>query len=188
LAQGCQVIQQTLVKAMIEACQYCSNQANREEVAKIISERSFTGAKPELTRAGIVGDYNYGGFDDKQRLIKSLETTLFFDLPRGVSTIPNDHSTFLWQSENLWLMTQSTRWGQIKEFPKSAEEIARKGWRTDVYREIASELGIECPAEDFKIEPAEAFIDNKAFDPSDPVGYLNSFKIRANAPRSWFIS
>jgi len=178
----------SLVKAMIEACQYCSNLANREEVAQIVSERSFTGAKPELTRAGIVGDYNYGGFDNKKRMVNSSETTLFFDLPPEVSSVPHDHSTFLWQSENLWLMTQSTRWQQIKEFPKNADEIARKAWRTDLYREIATEMGIQCPTEDFKIEPAEAFIDNKAFDPSDPVGYLNSFKIRANAPRSFFMT
>ena len=178
----------SLVKAMIEACQYCSKPENREEVAQIISERSFTGAKPELTRAAIVGEYNYGGFDRKKRIVKSLETTIFFDIPPEVSSIPNDHSTFLWQSQNLWLMTQATRWQQIRQFPKNAEEIAHKAWRTDLYREIASEMGIKCPTEDYKVEPAEAFIDNKAFDPSDPVGYLNSFKIRADAPRLFFMS
>ena len=66
--------------------------------------------------------------------------------------------------------------------------IARKGWRTDLYRQIAAEMGIDCPEEDYKIEPAEAFIDKKAFDPSDPVGYLNSFEIRANAPERFFMS
>jgi nitrate/nitrite transport system substrate-binding protein len=121
-------------------------------------------------------------------MVKSLETTLFFDLPPEVSSVANDHSTFLWQSENLWLMTQSTRWQQIPEFPKNADEIARTAWRTDLYREIANEMGIQCPTDDFKVEPAEAFIDNKAFDPSDPVGYLDSFKIRANAPHSFFMS
>jgi nitrate/nitrite transport system substrate-binding protein len=178
----------SMVKAMIEACQYCSKPENRPEVAQIVSEKSFTGAKPNITSAGIVGDYNYGGFDDKKRIVKSLETTLFFDIPKDVSNVPNDHSTFLWQSQNLWLMTQSTRWQQIKQFPKNADEIARTAWRTDLYREIAGEMGIQCPTEDFKVESAEAFIDNKAFDPSDPVGYLNSFEIRANAPRSFFMS
>ncbi|WP_036483366.1 CmpA/NrtA family ABC transporter substrate-binding protein [Myxosarcina sp. GI1] len=178
----------SLVKALIEACQYCSKPENRPEVAEIISGRSFTGAEPKITSAGIVGNYNYGGFDDKQRIVKSLETTLFFDLPSDVSTIPNDHSTFLWQSQNLWLLTQAVRWQQVERFPKNADEIARKAWRTDLYREIAAEMGIECPTENHKVESAEAFIDNKAFNPSDPVGYLNSFKIRANAPRSFFMS
>lgn len=178
----------SLVKAMIEACQYCSKPENREEVAKLISQKSFTGAKFQLTQAGIIGNFNYGGFDNKERISKSIETTLFFDIPQNVSQVPNDHSTFLWQSQSLWLMTQSARWGQIKEIPNNAEEIARQAWRTDLYREIASEMGINCPSDDYKVEPPEAFIDKRGFDPSDPVGYLNSFKIRANAPKRFWMS
>ena len=176
----------SLVKAMIEACQYCGNLANREEVATIISKRSFTGASIKYTRPGIVGNFNYGGFDNQPRLVNSPETTLFFDLP--TSAIPHDHSTFLWQSQCLWLMTQAARWGQIAEFPKNADEIARQAWRTDLYREIAAEMGIQCPAEDYKIEPSNAFIDGKSFNPSDPVGYLQRFEIRANAPQSFFFA
>jgi len=178
----------SLVKAMIEACQYCSKPENREEVAKLITQKSFTGAKFQLTQAGIIGNYNYGGFDGKKRLTESPETTLFFDLPKSVSSVPHDHSTFLWQSQSLWLMTQSVRWGQIKEIPPDAEKIARQAWRTDLYREIATEMGIKCPSDDYKVEPAAAFIDNRAFDPSDLNGYLNSFKIRANGAKRFWMS
>lgn len=184
----------SLVKAMIEACQYCSKPENRAEVAELITDRSFTGAKPKkgpidkFTRPAIVGDYNYGGFDEKQRILSSQDTTIFFDLPPNLAKIPGDHSTFLWQSESIWLMTQAARWGQIKEFPKNAEELAKKAWQTDRYRQIAAEMGIDCPEENYKVEPAEVFIDKKAFDPSDPVGYLNSFEIRANAPNRFFLS
>lgn len=173
----------SLVKAMIEACQYCSKPENREEVAQIISQRSFTGANFSYTQAGIMGNFNYGGFDEKPRIRKSLETTLFFDLPTEVSNIPNDHSTFLWQSESLWLMTQATRWGQITDFPANAEEVARKAWRTDLYREIATEMGISCPQEDYKVVEGKAFIDGQPFDPSNPINYINSFDIRANRPK-----
>ncbi len=178
----------SLVKAMIEACQYCSKTENRPEVAKIIAQKSYTGAKPKLTSAAIVGDYNYGGFDGKDRIVRSPETTIFFDLPDNLAKIPGDHSTFLWQSESIWLMTQAARWGQIPEIPKNAEAVAKKAWRTDLYREIAAEMGIECPKNDYKVESAELFIDNKAFDFSDPVGYLNSFEIRANRPKSFYFS
>jgi nitrate/nitrite transport system substrate-binding protein len=177
----------SLVKAMIEACQYCSKPENREEVATIISQRSFTGANVKFIRPGIIGDYNYGGFDQQSRQSPSPETTLFFDLPPSISTVEQDHSTFLWQSECLWLMTQATRWGQLPDFPQQAETIARQAWRTDLYREIAAEMGIQCPAEDYKVALGDAFIDGKPFDPSDPVGYLNSFEIRANAPQSYFL-
>jgi len=178
----------SLVKAMIEACRYCSEHANREEVAQIISQRSFTGANVKYTRPGILGNYNYGGFDNQPRVINSLETTIFFETPTSVSSIPHDHSTFLWQSQSLWLMTQANRWGQIHEFPKNAETIARQAWRTDLYREIAAEMGIKCPSEDYKVEPTSAFIDRKSFDPSNPIGYLNSFEIRANAPQLFFLA
>jgi nitrate/nitrite transport system substrate-binding protein len=184
----------SLVKAMIEACQYCSDPANRAEVAQLITDPSYTGAKPKkgaidkFTRPGLVGDYNYGGFDNQERIISNPYTTVFYDLPPDLSQISGNHSTFLWQSQSLWLMTQAARWGQIKEIPKDAEEKAHKAWRTDLYREIANEMGIECPKEDYKVEPAEFFIDKKAFNPSDLVGYLNSFEIRANRPQSFFLS
>ncbi len=200
----------SLVKAMIEACQYCSKPENRQEVAQIITSRSYTGAKPrkcnapniiteenlkslpdcttKFTAAGIEGKYNYGGFDGQKRMAETLETTLFFDLPAHLQSVPGNHSTFLWQSQSLWLMTQAARWGQIPKFPANAEVLARQAWRTDLYREIAAEMGIECPQEDYKVEPAAAFIDQKAFDPSDPVGYLNSFEIRANRPIRVFLA
>lgn len=183
----------SLVKAMIEACRYCSEPAHRAEVAQLISERSFTGSKPKLTSPAILGDYNYGGFDNHSRVInKPDETTIFFDMPADLAasagSLANDHSTFLWQSQSLWLMTQAVRWGQISEIPKNANRIARQAWRTDLYREIAGEMGIACPKEDYKVEPANFFIDNKPFDPSDPNGYLKSFEIRANKPRSFYLS
>jgi nitrate/nitrite transport system substrate-binding protein len=85
-------------------------------------------------------------------------------------------------------MTQAARWGQIPEFPADAEAKARLAWKTDLYREIAAEMGIDCPTDDYKVEPAEVFFDQKAFDPSDPVGYLNSFEIRADRSRPIFLS
>ncbi len=177
----------SLVKAMIEACQYCSKPENKEEVAKIISQRSFTGAATKFTRAGIVGDYNYGGFDGKQRIVQDPQTTIFFDIPAELAKAPGDHATFLWQSESIWLMTQAARWGQMPEIPANAEEIAKQAWRTDLYREIAAEMGIECPRDDYYVVPAEKFIDKKSFDPSDPVEYLNSFEIRAQRPQIFFL-
>ncbi|GAB4238566.1 MAG: CmpA/NrtA family ABC transporter substrate-binding protein [Elainellaceae cyanobacterium] len=178
----------SLVKAMIEACQYCDDPANRAEVAEIISDRAFTGALPKFTEPALIGDYNYGGFDGQERKVKIADSTVFFKMPDDLPHPQGDHSTFLWQSQSLWLMTQAARWGQISEFPGDAEERAKRAWRTDLYREIAAEMGIDCPAEDYKVEPGELFIDGIAFDPSDPAGYLNGFEIRANRPQRIFMS
>lgn len=186
----------SLVKAMIEACQYCSKVENRQEVAELLTDRSFTGAKPKkpgatitkFTGPGILGNFNYGGFDGKDRTIQADDTTIFYDVPPNVPQEPGEHGTFLWRSRSIWLMTQAARWGQIPEIPKNADKIAERGWRTDLYREIAAEMGIECPKDDYKVEPPEVFIDKKGFDPSDPVGYLQSFAIRAKAPIRFFMS
>ncbi len=178
----------SLVKAMIEACQYCSKLENREEVAELISARSFTSALPKFTRPGIVGEYDYGGFDGQKRIVKSLDTTIFYDLPDNIPQQQDEHSTFLWRSRSIWFMTQAARWGQIKEFPKDADKLASQGWRSDLYREIAAELGIKSPQDDYKVESKEVFIDKKGFDPSQPVQYLNSFEIRANSPQSFYMS
>jgi nitrate/nitrite transport system substrate-binding protein len=201
----------SLVKALIEACQYCSKPENRVEVAKIITGRSFTGAKPKtcqtpstttpdtlpslpecttkFTGPGIIGKFNYGGFDDQERTIAAADTTIFYDFPADLPGQPaNAHSTFLWRSQSLWLMTQAARWGQIREIPANADELTKKSWRSDLYREIAAEMGINCPSEDYKLEPATAFIDQKEFDPGDPVGYLKSFEIRADRPTHFYLS
>jgi len=178
----------SLVKALIEACQFCSRPENRQEVATLISQRSFTGAKVKYTSPGIVGNYDFGGFDTQKRLLESLDTTVFFEMHDHAASVPHDHSTFLWQSQAIWLLTQAVRWGQIDEIPQNLEAIVKQAWRTDLYREIAQEMGITCPSDDYKIEPEQVFIDHKSFDPSDPVGYLNSFEIRANRPHTYALS
>jgi nitrate/nitrite transport system substrate-binding protein len=73
-------------------------------------------------------------------------------------------------------MTQAARWGQTPGLPSDPERIARKAWRTDLYREIVDEMGIVCPSEDYKLEPGSRFIDGQQFDPSDLAAYLKSFK------------
>jgi len=177
----------SLVKAMIEACQWCDAPEHRDELAELISARAFTGAHSRFTRAALVGDYDYGGFDGTRRRVTIPDSTVFFKLPEDVKGDPADHSTFLWQSQALWLMTQSARWGQMAEFPSDAVQVARRSWRTDLYREIAAELGIECPPDDYKFEPGTRFIDGVPFNPSDPEGYLRQFAIRAPQPRRHFL-
>jgi nitrate/nitrite transport system substrate-binding protein len=49
-------------------------------------------------------------------------------------------------------------------------------------------MGIVSPADDYKVEPASAFVDRQSFDPSNPIGYLSNFAIRANAPKSFFFA
>jgi nitrate/nitrite transport system substrate-binding protein len=157
----------SLVKALIEACQYCSRPENQLEVAAI-----FDGQR-QMT----LGSKSRG-----QSTYPQSDSTLFFNLPTALTQISNNHSTFLWQSQCLWLIAQAVRWGKLTEIPQNVEAIARKVWKTDLYREIATEMDIACPAEDYQCEAAERFIDRSAFDPSNLTTYLKSFEIRAKRP------
>jgi nitrate/nitrite transport system substrate-binding protein len=164
----------SLIKAMVEACRWCSRPENKEELAVLASARAFTGANVKHTRAALTGDYNYGGFDGQERKKYIPGATLFFDLPDHLKYDANDHSTFLWQSQGLWIMTQAARWKQIKALPDDPRAMVNKSWRTDLYREIVSEIGISSPKVNFKLEPGNRFLDGIEFNPMDPQGYLNT--------------
>lgn len=164
----------SLIKAMVEACRWCSRIENKEELAELASARAFTGAKAIYTRAALTGDYNYGGFDGQERKKYIPDATLFFDMADYLKDDTNDHSTFLWHSQGLWLMTQSARWKQIRSLPDDPVNVVSKSWRTDLYRDIVSEIGIACPKENLKIEPGSRFIDGIEFNPEDLRGYLDS--------------
>ena len=166
----------SLIKAMVEACQWCDKKEHREELAELISARAFTGAASRYTRPSLTGDYNYGGFDGHERKVHIPDATIFFEMPEDVKDDEHDHSTFLWQSQALWLMTQAARWKQTHGLPPDPEGTAKKAWRTDLYRDITNEMGIKCPSVDYKTEPGTRFIDGQSFDPSDLSAYLESFK------------
>jgi nitrate/nitrite transport system substrate-binding protein len=164
----------SLIKAMVEACRWCSRIENKEELAELASARAFTGAKAIYTRAALTGDYNYGGFDGRERRRNIPDATIFFDMPDNLKDDVYDHSTFLWQSQGLWLMSQAARWKQIKSLPDDPKEVVSKSWRTDLYREIVSEIGVSCPQENLKPEPGTRFIDGVEFNPENLRGYIDT--------------
>jgi nitrate/nitrite transport system substrate-binding protein len=171
----------SLIKAMVEACRWCSRIENKEALAELASARAFTGAAVKYTRAALTGDYNYGGFDGLERKKYIPDATLFFDMPDYLKDDENDHSTFLWQSQGLWLMSQAARWNQIKALPDDPLAVMKKSWRTDLYRDIVSEIGIACPTDNLKLEPGSRFIDGIEFNPENLQGYLDTLNKKYNA-------
>ena len=49
-----------LVKALLEACQYCDDQRNREEILTLLTQDQYVGSAPEYTRPGFIDPYNRG--------------------------------------------------------------------------------------------------------------------------------
>lgn len=174
-----------LVAATIEACQYCDVPENRLEVVEIISGRPYVNAKVEYAKASMTGTYDYGGFDEEDRVKPIPDFNLFNFIETDYMKQP-ENANYPYASHGVWLLTQMIRWNQLpdmKEYPADADELIKKIYPTEFYEDAAKALNIEIPSEPMKKEPAEVFIDNREFDPSDPVAYLNGFEIRAGRPQ-----
>jgi nitrate/nitrite transport system ATP-binding protein len=149
-----------LVKAVMEACEYCDDRRNREEIVDLLSKPEYVGSAPEHIRPGFIDAYSYGKGEVPRSLLRFNQFYV-------------DSSNYPQQIESLWILTQLARWG-ITPFPKNWVEVLQRTHRLDVYREAAQEL-------DFPItEPDRhpfALFDEIIFNPDDPLAYLKQFEI-----------
>jgi nitrate/nitrite transport system substrate-binding protein len=65
----------------------------------------------------------------------------------------------------------------VKEAP-DYKGIVDRVHRSDIYREVAKEMGLEAPREDMK---KETFFDGVAFDPAKPEEYAKGFAVNSMA-------
>jgi nitrate/nitrite transport system ATP-binding protein len=152
-----------LVKALLEACEYCDDRRNREEVLELLCRPEYVGSAPEYTRPGFIDPYNYGMGEDPRSLLRFNQFYV-------------DRSNYPQPSESLWILTQLARWG-ITPFPKNWQEVLQRTHRLDVFREAAQQL--ELPPIEPDRKPFQLF-DEVVFNPNDPLAYLNSFAIHAD--------
>ncbi|HBL13936.1 MAG TPA: nitrate transport protein, NrtC-like protein [Cyanobacteria bacterium UBA11162] len=176
-----------LVAAVLKACQFCDQVENRQELIEILAQSKYLDTDGKSVEPSLVGRYNYGGFDEKERIIEIPDFYIFQFRETDYLKKPN-HANYPWRSHGVWLLTQMIRWNQIdqQEYPKDADELIDKIYPLEIYEEVAKAFKLELPSDGMKVEPAEVFIDGRKFDPSDPVAYLNNFEIRANAPQLFF--
>lgn len=150
-----------LIKALLEACEYCDDRRNREELAVLLSHPEYVGAKLEYLRPGLVDPY-------RRSLGSEPE-----NLPR-FNQFYVDQTNCPYRTEGLWIMTQFARWG-LTPFPKNWVDVLDRVRRVDVFGQAARDLGL------LDIEPNRGlvyFADGSVFNPDDPVGYLNGLAIK----------
>ncbi|HEY9725198.1 MAG TPA: ABC transporter substrate-binding protein, partial [Chroococcales cyanobacterium] len=150
-----------MVKALLEACQYCDDPRNREEILTLLTQDQYVGSAPEYTRPGFIDPYNRGTGEPLQRLSRYNQ---FFV----------DKANYPDQIEGLWLLTQLARWGLIP-FPKNWINILDRVRRIDLFGAAARDLGLMDTGHDRG--PIHMF-DGTVFDPDDPMEYLNSLEIK----------
>ena len=173
-----------LVAALLEACQFCDQLENSQLIAQTLAQDQYINkVKVNAIELPLKGLYQYGGFDGQSRIAKVADFNLFHYQKTNYLTKP-DHANYPWHSYGVWLLTQMVRWSLINssEYPVDADEIIEEVYPLQVYQDVAQAIEIKLPVDSFKVEPAQVFIDQREFDPSQPLAYLNSFLIRANRP------
>lgn len=146
-----------LVKALLEACQYCMDENNSEEIRQILSRREYLSTDLEYIQLGI-----------PTSLTEHTEREYAHHQFYGTNV--NRPS----RTEHLWIMTQLARWGNTP-FPRNWVEILERVCRVNVFSTAARELGLSDIT--YSRGPVQLF-DGVTFNADDPIGYLNSLAIK----------
>jgi nitrate/nitrite transport system ATP-binding protein len=149
-----------LVKALLEACKYCDDFRNREEIVELICRPEYLNTNPAYVRPGFTDPYDRGDGTKPQELARYNQFYL------NQTNYPN-------RTELLWMVTQLARWGLVS-FPKNWVEVIDRVCRTDIFGAAARDLGMLDIGQD---DPIHLF-DGKVFNPSEPIEYLNSLEIK----------
>ena len=149
-----------LVKALLEACRYCTDEANHEEIREILSRGEYLSSELEFIH---LGDPN-NRVCDLQPSPKAYAHHQFYG--QGVNR-PS-------RTEHLWMMTQMARWGDIP-FPRNWVEILERVSKVSVFSIAARELGL---SDLTYSRGAIQLFDGVNFSADDPIEYLNNLKIK----------
>jgi bicarbonate transport system ATP-binding protein len=149
-----------LVKALLEACHYCADENNAEEIEQILSQRQYVGTPVEYIH---LGNPNAATCNLNMPM-REYAHHLFYGA--GLNR-PS-------RTEHLWHMTQLARWGHTP-FPRNWMELLERVCRVNVFSTAARELGLlDTRYSRGKIQ----LFDGTQFDPDDPISYLNDLKIK----------
>jgi nitrate/nitrite transport system ATP-binding protein len=150
-----------LVKALLEACEYCDDRRNREEILELICQEQYIGADPKDIRPGFLDPYNSGTEAQPEMLYN------FNQFYVDKTNCPD-------RLEMLWVMAQMARWGLIP-FPKNWVEVVDRVLRPDVFGQAVRELGLPDIA---RARRTIELFDGTVFNLDDPIDYLQNVKIK----------
>lgn len=156
---------QALLMAVMEAQMFCEKMENREEVAKICSDRKWIGAPFKDVVDRLKGDFDYG----TGKIVKNSPEQMRYW---------KDFASYPYKSHDLWFLTEDIRWGYLPS-ATDTKTLVDKVNREDLWRLAAKTLNVsaaEIPASSSR--GIEKFFDGKIFDPENPKAYLDSLAIK----------
>jgi bicarbonate transport system ATP-binding protein len=150
-----------LTKALLEACQYCANPNNAEEIRLILAGRDYVSTDIEYIQLEDPDGTNTCSLDHPMR--QYAHHQFYAD-----SAINRPSRT-----EQMWIMSQLARWGDTP-FPRNWVEVVERVCRVRVFSTAARELGLDIS---YTRQPVQLF-DGTPFNADDPIAYLNSLEIK----------
>ncbi len=162
-----------MVKALIRAGKWLdASLDNRRKAVAILARPEYVGADEDVIAASMTGTFEFERGDKREM----PDFNVFF----------RHHATYPFYSDAVWFLTQMRRWGQIGEEKPDAwyDEVARRVYRPDIYREAAQMLieeghlaASDLPETDGYKPPTGDFIDKVVYDGRKPNEYLSKFEI-----------
>ena len=149
-----------LIKALIEACEYCDDRRNREEIVQMLARPDYLNLPAAQLRPGFIEPFQRNQDQAPELLVR------FNQYYVEQSTCPR-------RSEAVWILTQMARWG-ITPFPRNWVELLERVYCRDTYGKAARELGLQDGVDDHTLVK---LFDGVVFNPDDPLSYLDSVTI-----------
>lgn len=150
-----------VLKAVLEAQIWCDKPENREELAKIVSKKSWINCAVDDILPRIQGNIDYGD----GRPARKNEFMKFFS------------ASFPYKSHDTWFLAETKRWGMLKGTVDYKKIVASVN-RADLWRQAAKEIGQEKTIPSSDSRGVETFFDGVKFDSENPEAYLASLKIK----------
>jgi nitrate ABC transporter ATP-binding subunit len=150
-----------LVKALMEACEYCDDQRNREEIVTMLSQEEYVGADIRHIRPCFLDVCDAG-------MGKAPESIYYYH------QFYVDKANWPDRTEMLWIMAQMARW-MIIPFPKNWVEVLDRIVRADVFGEASRQLGLP---DSGRISRTIKLFDESVFNADDPIQYLKNVSIK----------
>ncbi|HIK38155.1 MAG: CmpA/NrtA family ABC transporter substrate-binding protein [Geminocystis sp.] len=154
-----------ILMAVMEAQQWCDKDANKPEMAKILSKREWLKAPVEDILDRSLGKFDFGN----GRTIEKPEVAMKYW---------RDTASYPYQSHELWFLIEEIRWGYLPA-DTDTKALIKQVNREDLWREAAKTLGV--PAAEIPTSTSrgvEKFFDGVAFDPQNPQAYLSSLDLK----------
>lgn len=154
-----------LLMAVMEGQKWCDDDANKEEMCRILARRDWFKVPFEDIIDRSLGKYDFGDnrkFEDKQLMQKYWR----------------DFASYPYQSHELWFLTENIRWGYFTP-DTDTKALIKAVNREDLWREAAKALNIpEAEIPTSTSRGIEKFFDGVEFDPEKPEEYLTKLQIK----------